>query len=147
MLENLYNKFEIFIKKNIDGNKNYDNEELNDNFYDKKDKNEKHKIVGNFYCYMLLDTLKKDYDSPTKVKLLMSGVKELFNANLAYNNYQTISNFVNDEIFKQKEFKHIYNDITSIFAITLKQYKCNNLLEYLNENSLSFYLKFVNEKH
>lgn len=77
----------------------------------------------------------------------MDNVKDLIEANIAYNNYQTISFFLNNEIFKKDEFQKIYNDITYMFSKALSKYKCDDLLNYLNENSSTFYLKFVNEKY
>ncbi len=147
MIKNLIEKFNIFIKTKIDGNQNYINENLNTNFTDNDDKDEKHKKLGDFYAYQILENLEKHYNETSKLDIIMNNVKDLIEANIAYNNYHTISIFLNNEIFKKEEFKKIYNDVTCVFSKALSKYKCDDLLNYLNENSLTFYLKFVNEKY
>lgn len=147
MIKNLIEKFNIFIKTKIDGNQNYINENLNTNFTNNDDKNAKHKILGSFYAHQILDTLEKHYNETSQLNIIMDNVKDLIEANIAYNNYQTISFFLNNEIFKKDEFQKIYNDITYMFSKALSKYKCDDLLNYLNENSSTFYLKFVNEKY
>ena len=149
-MKNLFKKIDEFIRIKIDGNLNYNKEDIQINFDSRKEKIDRHKIMGEFFAHQLIEVMEKSLKS-NKLEEEFNNTKAfsysyLLEANLSFNDYSTISFFINNDFFKNEKTKELHKEILDLMFLKLTSFRANDFFYYLKDNSNNIYNSFINNE-
>ncbi len=147
-MKNLFKKIDEFIRIKIDGNLNYNKEDIQINFDSRKEKIDRHKIMGEFFTLQLIEVMEKSLKS-NKLEEEFNNTKAfsyLLEANLSFNDYSTISFFINNDFFKNEKTKELHKEILDLMFLKLTSFRANNFFNHLKDNSNNIYNSFINNE-
>ena len=147
-MKNLFKKIDEFIRIKIDGNLNYNKEDIQINFDSRKEKIDRHKIMGEFFTLQLIEVMEKSLKS-NKLEEEFNNTKAfsyLLEANLSFNDYSTISFFINNDFFKNEKTKELHKEILDLMFLKLISFRANDFFNHLKDNSNNIYNSFINNE-
>ncbi len=147
-MKNLFKKIDEFIRIKIDGNLNYNKEDIQINFDSRKEKIDRHKIMGEFFALQLIEVMEKSLKS-NKLEEEFNNTKAfsyLLEANLSFNDYSTISFFINNDFFKNEKTKELHKEILDLMFLKLTSFRANDFFNHLKDNSNNIYNSFINNE-
>ena len=147
-MKNLFKKIDEFIRIKIDGNLNYNKEDIQINFDSRKEKIDRHKIMGEFFALQLIEVMEKSLKS-NKLEEEFNNTKAfsyLLEANLSFNDYSTISFFINNDFFKNEKTKELHKEILDLMFLKLISFRANDFFNHLKDNSNNIYNSFINNE-
>ncbi len=149
-MKNLFKKIDEFIRIKIDGNLNYNKEDIQINFDSRKEKIDRHKIMGEFFTLQLIEVMEKSLKS-NKLEEEFNDIRAfsylyLLEANLSFNDYSTISFFINNDFFKNEKTKELHKEILDLMFLKLTSFRANNFFNHLKDNSNNIYNSFINNE-